>query len=104
VDSATLRTLLTAGRYQATTDMECLAASDAISICVPTPLRKSKDPAVSFVLAAAAEVNRSMPAHVVSLVADGLDARGKCLKGAQLLVLGLPKHYVFNNPDHLQKL
>jgi UDP-N-acetyl-D-mannosaminuronate dehydrogenase len=50
VDSATLRTLLTAGRYQATTDMECLAARDAIIICVPTPLRKSKDPDVSFVL------------------------------------------------------
>jgi UDP-N-acetyl-D-glucosamine dehydrogenase len=68
VNSATLRTLLTAGRYQATTDMECLAASDAIIICVPTPLRKSKDPDVSFVLAATAEVKRYLrPGQLVIL-------------------------------------
>jgi UDP-N-acetyl-D-glucosamine dehydrogenase len=40
-------------------------------------------------IALADEVNRSMPAHVVTLVVDGLNTRGKCLKGAQILVLGV---------------
>jgi len=206
VQSATLQALITAGRYHATTEMAELADNDAILICVPTPLRKSKDPDISFVLAAAAEVktylrpgqlvilesttypgtteelllplftegglrvgqdfslafsperidpgnphfhvrdipkivggvtptcaalaallygqivtqvlpvssptvaelaklyentfrsvnialadevNRSMPGHVVNLVVDGLNRRGKCLQGAQILVLGV---------------
>src|SRR5262249_24432496 len=68
VEDDTLRDLVAAGRYRATTTMRCLAASDAILICVPTPLRKSKDPDISFVLAAAAEVQKSLrPGHLVIL-------------------------------------
>jgi UDP-N-acetyl-D-glucosamine dehydrogenase len=40
-------------------------------------------------IALADEVNRSMPGHVVALTTDGLNTRGKCLKGAQILVLGV---------------
>jgi UDP-N-acetyl-D-glucosamine dehydrogenase len=58
VDNATLRALLDTGCYRATTAMATLADSEAVIICVPTPLRKSKDPDISFVLAAAAEVKR----------------------------------------------
>jgi UDP-N-acetyl-D-glucosamine dehydrogenase len=68
VDNATLRALLTAGRYRATTAMAALADSEAIIICVPTPLRKSKDPDISFVLAAAAEVQRYLrPGQLIIL-------------------------------------
>jgi UDP-N-acetyl-D-glucosamine dehydrogenase len=68
VESETLRGLVTAGRYRATTAMECLANSDAIIICVPTPLRKSKDPDISFVLAAASEVKKYLrPGQLVIL-------------------------------------
>ncbi|MBI3302446.1 MAG: UDP-N-acetyl-D-glucosamine dehydrogenase, partial [Deltaproteobacteria bacterium] len=56
VPSHTVRELVTAGRYGATTAMDVLADSDAIIICVPTPLRKAKDPDISFVLSAATEV------------------------------------------------
>jgi UDP-N-acetyl-D-glucosamine dehydrogenase len=45
-----------AGRLFATTDFDGLAAADAISICVPTPLNKEKSPDVSYILAAAREV------------------------------------------------
>src|SRR2546425_1114026 len=55
VPSEELQALLTAGRYRATTDAAVLAASDAILNCVPTPLRKSKDPDISYVVAAAKE-------------------------------------------------
>jgi UDP-N-acetyl-D-glucosamine dehydrogenase len=41
-----------AGRLRATTDMSCLADMDVIDICVPTPLRKTKDPDLSYVVQA----------------------------------------------------
>jgi len=56
VDSEVLRAVIEAGRYEATADASVLAGSDVIIICVPTPLRKSKDPDISFVVAAAETV------------------------------------------------
>jgi UDP-N-acetyl-D-glucosamine dehydrogenase len=40
------------GMFTATTDQKCLAEGDAISIAVPTPLSKTRDPDMSFVLSA----------------------------------------------------
>ena len=48
------------GKFVATTDLTRLREPDAISICVPTPLSKTKDPDVSFVLAATDAVKRSL--------------------------------------------
>lgn len=62
VESATLRGLITTGRYRAVAEMEALTESDVIIICVPTPLRKTKDPDISFVLSAAAEVKARLRA------------------------------------------
>ena len=45
-----------AGRLRATTDMSRLAGMDAVDICVPTPLRKTKDPDMSYVVSAAEEI------------------------------------------------
>jgi UDP-N-acetyl-D-glucosamine dehydrogenase len=52
VPSERLRPLVESGRISATADMSRLGEVDVISICVPTPLSKTKDPDVSFVLAA----------------------------------------------------
>src|SRR5476649_1456356 len=41
-----------AGRLRATADMSALGAMDVIDICVPTPLRKTKDPDLSYVVRA----------------------------------------------------
>jgi UDP-N-acetyl-D-glucosamine dehydrogenase len=41
-----------AGRLSATTDAASIAGLDTINICVPTPLRKTKDPDLSFVVSA----------------------------------------------------
>jgi len=41
-----------AGRLQATTDLATVAELDTINICVPTPLRKTKDPDLSYVVSA----------------------------------------------------
>ena len=40
------------GKLRATTDMKKLADMDAIDICVPTPLRKTKDPDLSYIVMA----------------------------------------------------
>jgi UDP-N-acetyl-D-glucosamine dehydrogenase len=48
-----LKLLSIDGRYHPTTDFSSLEMSDVILICVPTPLRKSKDPDISYVLATA---------------------------------------------------
>jgi UDP-N-acetyl-D-glucosamine dehydrogenase len=60
VPSAVVRELVSAGRYHAATEMNVLGDCDAIIICVPTPLRKAKDPDISFVLSAATEVKKRL--------------------------------------------
>ncbi|MDA1183472.1 MAG: nucleotide sugar dehydrogenase [Acidobacteria bacterium] len=49
-----------AGRLRATTDMSTLKDMDAIDICVPTPLRKTKDPDLSYVIQAVDAVKASL--------------------------------------------
>ncbi len=44
--------MVAAGRLRATTDPEVLADMDVIDICVPTPLRKTRDPDLSYVVQA----------------------------------------------------
>jgi UDP-N-acetyl-D-glucosamine dehydrogenase len=57
---AQLRSILKAGRFEATADPSRLAEPDAISICVPTPLSKFKDPDVSYIVAATEAVTRTL--------------------------------------------
>jgi UDP-N-acetyl-D-glucosamine dehydrogenase len=56
VASEDLAALRRQGRYEATTDVSVLARSDVVIICVPTPLRKSKDPDISYIVAAAEQL------------------------------------------------
>src|SRR5262245_41048317 len=68
VRSEELQALLRAGRYRATAEPAVLAESDAVIICVPTPLRKSKDPDISYVVGASREVaTRFRPGQLVIL-------------------------------------
>src|SRR5256884_44824 len=68
VPSAQVQALLRAGRYQATTGPAVLAESDAVLICVPTPLRKSKDPDITYVIAAVKEAAaRFRPGQLIVL-------------------------------------
>jgi nucleotide sugar dehydrogenase len=52
--------LTEAKRLRATTQFEHLKNCDAIIICVPTPLRKTKEPDVSYILAAAEEIKQNL--------------------------------------------
>ena len=56
VDPEVVSPLVRAGKLKATTDFEVLARADAMSICVPTPLNKTKNPDVSFILAASEQI------------------------------------------------
>jgi UDP-N-acetyl-D-glucosamine dehydrogenase len=52
VTASELAQLVTAGQLQATTDFSVVGALDTINICVPTPLRKTKDPDMSYIVSA----------------------------------------------------
>jgi UDP-N-acetyl-D-glucosamine dehydrogenase len=60
VTDAQLQAVVKSGRLSATTDAARLAEPDAISICVPTPLSKFKDPDMSFIQAATDAVKRTL--------------------------------------------
>jgi len=53
VPSATLASLVGAERLTASEDVERLKDADAVVICVPTPLGKSKEPDISYIVSAA---------------------------------------------------
>ena len=60
--------LVAEGKLQATNDFSALQHADAVSICVPTPLRKTGDPDLSFILDATQELAKYMhPGMVVVL-------------------------------------
>lgn len=68
VDSKTLAQLVSEKRIQATSDWNIVAELSAISICVPTPLRKTKDPDVSYIVSAADQIApRLRDGHIVIL-------------------------------------
>ena len=68
VTSEDLTALRREARYEATSDFSALEGSDVVIICVPTPLRKSKDPDISYIVAAAEQVAaRFRPPQLVVL-------------------------------------
>jgi UDP-N-acetyl-D-glucosamine dehydrogenase len=68
VGAADVKALVEQGLLEATTDLSRLGECDAISICVPTPLNKIKDPDLSFVLAATRAVRETLrPGQLVLL-------------------------------------
>src|SRR5437016_11825985 len=59
VSSSDIAKLVKQKLFEATTDQERLRQADAISIAVPTPLGKTRDPDMSYVIAAADTVSRT---------------------------------------------
>ncbi len=60
VPSEDVRRHVEAGRLRATSDFAALGEMDSVSICVPTPLRKTGDPDLSFILDASRELCRHL--------------------------------------------
>lgn len=68
VPTETLAPLVEQGRVRASADFSVIAELDTLNICVPTPLRKTKDPDMSY-------------------VADACDAIAQYLRPASLVIL-----------------
>lgn len=58
VTSEEIGTQLQRGCFRATSDFSVIRDLDTVNICVPTPLRKTKDPDLSFIIAAVDEIKR----------------------------------------------
>ena len=56
------------GKFSATTDFSVISELDTINICVPTPLRKTKDPDLTYVVSAVNEIRKYLrPGQLVIL-------------------------------------
>lgn len=69
VPSASVAEAREKGRFEATTDFNLLSKMDVINVCVPTPLTKTKDPDMSFIV-------------------NAVEAIKKRLRSGQLVILG----------------
>ncbi|MHB8833578.1 MAG: nucleotide sugar dehydrogenase, partial [Desulfobacteria bacterium] len=52
VPSESVKRAVAAGLFTATTDYSAVGMADTVNICVPTPLRKTKDPDLSYIVGA----------------------------------------------------
>jgi UDP-N-acetyl-D-glucosamine dehydrogenase len=60
IDSGIVKELVGSKTLRATIDFADLQACDAIIICVPTPLRKTKEPDISYIMAAAEQIKQRL--------------------------------------------
>src|ERR1700736_3977517 len=68
VPTETLRSMVETKKFRATTDFSVVADLDTINIAVPTPLRKTKDPDMSYIVAACQETAKYLgPGKLVIL-------------------------------------
>ena len=60
VPSARIAPLVNAGKLKATGDFSVVRDLDTVNICVPTPLRKTKDPDMSYIVSACGEIAKHL--------------------------------------------
>ena len=63
-----LSALVKDGKLRATTDFSVVDELDTINICVPTPLRKTKDPDMSFIVSSCQEIAKSFHAGMLIIL------------------------------------
>jgi UDP-N-acetyl-D-glucosamine dehydrogenase len=68
VPERTIADAVRSGQFTPTSDFSALAKADTVSICVPTPLSKSRDPDISFILSATEEIRKYLhPGQLIVL-------------------------------------
>src|SRR5512139_2916335 len=115
VPTAEVAEVVAAGRLHATTDMSGLAQMDVIDICVPTPLRKTRDPDMSYVIRAVEAVAKHLrrgqlislesttyPGTTDELVKGALEAGG-LRAGADFYLAFSPERVDPGNPTYLTR-
>jgi UDP-N-acetyl-D-glucosamine dehydrogenase len=60
--------LVDSGKLRATTDFSVIAELDTVNICVPTPLRKTKDPDMSYIVSACEEIAKYLHAGMLIIL------------------------------------
>jgi UDP-N-acetyl-D-glucosamine dehydrogenase len=111
VPSSALKPLVEKGSFGATTDFDRLAQMDVISICVPTPLSKTRDPDMAFVMKATEDIARRLrkgqlvilesttyPGTTDELVRQALEAGGLKL-GTDFYLAFSPERVDPSNPN-----
>ena len=68
VPEQVLRPLVQAGKLRATSDFCAVGALDTINIAVPTPLRKTKDPDMSYIVNACQEIAKNLRAGTLLIL------------------------------------
>ena len=68
VPTSVLKPLVEAGKIRATADFAAVAQLDTINICVPTPLRKTKDPDMSYIVRSCEEIAKHFRAGMLVIL------------------------------------
>ena len=68
IPSEVLASLVRTGKLRATTDFGVVRDLDTVNICVPTPLRKTKDPDMSYIVSSSEEIARYLHAGMLIIL------------------------------------
>jgi UDP-N-acetyl-D-glucosamine dehydrogenase len=68
VPTSVLKPLVESGKVRATTDFAAVAGLDTVNICVPTPLRKTKDPDMSYIVSSCQEIAKHFHAGMLVIL------------------------------------
>jgi UDP-N-acetyl-D-glucosamine dehydrogenase len=68
VPTSVLKPLVESGKIRATTDFAAVSELDTVNICVPTPLRKTKDPDMSYIVSSCQEIAKHFHAGMLVIL------------------------------------
>src|ERR1700691_2768643 len=68
VPTEVLKPLVESGKMRATTEFAAVAELDTINICVPTPLRKTKDPDMSYIVSSCQEIAKHFHSGILVIL------------------------------------
>jgi len=68
ISSDVLAGLVKDGKLRATTDFDVVGELDTVNICVPTPLRKTRDPDMSYIMSSCQEIAKNFHAGMLIIL------------------------------------
>jgi UDP-N-acetyl-D-glucosamine dehydrogenase len=68
VPTEEIQSLVASGKLTATADFSVISTLDTVNICVPTPLRKTKDPDMSYIVSASEEIAKYFHAGMLVIL------------------------------------
>jgi UDP-N-acetyl-D-glucosamine dehydrogenase len=112
IKSEDIQRAVSRGKLHATTDYAALREVDTISICVPTPLRKTKDPDISYIVSATESIaenfqagqlvvleSTTYPGTTDEVILPRLSARGHTV-GQEFFLAFSPERVDPGNPQY----